>query len=193
MLLNTLKGNQMDNNCVILIDCRENFQYPQDIINYLKKYKPKFVINANYPVDIWVLSDKTTIFPDYNQNEYTGIFNHLGESNLTNNSTIEKYLDDNNIKYFNITDPIELISLNEFKEIESITIMGSAWHRCLHDRPVGFNFLPEIINSNIKILTYSFGCCRSAEETIDVDDQIKLDKDWIPTSELNIYEYIGTR
>ena len=71
--------------------------------------------------------------------------------------------------------------------------MGSAWHKCLHNRPMGFNFLPKIINPNIEILTYSLGCARSAEETMDVDDQIKLDKDWIPMPYPNMYKFIGTR
>ena len=182
----------MNKNCLILIDVREDFPLYLDTINYIEKFKPAFVINANYPIDIWVMSSNNPIKAKKNSHDFLGRFDNFGELNVRNNHNIENYLIANNIKYYNIIDPLELINLDEFKLINSITILGSSWSRCLHQRPLGFNFLPKIINLNIKILTYSLGCCQIPGMPV-VDKQIKNDKDWIPTPYTNLYEYIGTR
>jgi hypothetical protein len=183
----------MNKNCVILIDCWETFPLFNQVIDYLIKYKPKFVINASYPIDFWTPSNDNLIFPK-KHGEQLGLFSYIGEVVLPTSSFILNYLKNNNIFLENIISIDEFVKFSKAEDISSVTIVGSSWNNCLHNRPLGINYLPASLPNNIKYFAYPDACVRN-NTAITVYEQIVDDVDWEPVINTNneLWEFIGTR
>ena len=183
----------MKRNCVIIIDCWDNFPRADKVISYMMRYKPMFVVNASYHIGFWAPAQgKTVIVKDTGQAH--GLFDFLGDLTLPFNSQIKKHLNKNNIPLIDITSSEEFIEFATLKKISSITVMGSSWRNCLHNRPLGINYLPRLLPEKVRYLTYPMGCMPRADED-QVTQQIETDSDWIelPNTDRQIWEFVRDR
>ena len=191
-----------EKNCILLIDIFEPGE-SSSIIEYLKSINNDVhVVIANYGLALWYHADDDE--PEYQKlvksskivpgKLVRGTFKYFGLVNLPINLKIMDYLKIKNIKVSYFTEAVEFIQFVKLNSCTSITLMGAAWHMCLHNRPLGINYLPQLLPKGVKFLTHPAGCVPynlDAGKGVPVEEQIKTDKDWIKFNENGtLWEYI---
>ncbi len=190
-----------EKNCILLIDICEPGE-SVGIIKYLKRINNDVpVVIANYGLELWSHANDND--PEYskltNSSEFvpgkiiTGTFKYFGVVKLPINLKIMDCLKIKNFKVFYITEAVKFVEFVKLNDFTSITLMGAAWHMCLHKRPLGINHLPQLLPKGVKFLTHPAGCVPHNLDGnyVPVEEQIKTDKDWIKfNQDGTLWEYV---
>ena len=171
----------MEKNCILLIDCFDDFELVDKVIEYIIKYKPICVVNAGYSMILWAPVRGTELtLNDFGQ--VYGLFDCIGDHTLHFNSRLTQYLNKVNIPIIDIIFADKFIEYAISNGITSTTIMGSSWGNCLHTRELGINNLPKLLPKGMRFLTYPEACVHKTDDPT-VIYQIKRDNKWSPLSD----------